>query len=155
MDRVMQQTSWSSPRYEIIDKEEKFQLSVDVPGVKMEDIDVSLEDGVLSINGHRESLDPNYSFSSKFSQSFSLDPAVELDKFTASLTNGVLVVTAPKDMKKIEANIRKIPITQMDNANQPSLNAAAAEKEIGDEKIDAKESNEEESHQNMKETVEA
>ena len=155
MDRVMQQTPWSSPRYEIIDNEEKFQLSVDVPGVKMEDIDVSLEDGVLSISGHRESLDPNYSFSSKFSQSFSLDPAVELDKFTASLTNGVLVVTAPKDMKKIEANIRKIPITQMDNANQPSLNAAAAEKEIGDEKIDAKESNEEESHQNMKETVEA
>ena len=62
MDGVRQQNSWSSPRYEIVDNDERFQLSVDVPGVKIENLDVSLDDGVLLISGHRESLDPTVAF---------------------------------------------------------------------------------------------
>merc|ERR1739849_70932 len=50
-------------------------------------------------------------YTSKFSKTFSLDKTVEVDKFTASLNNGVLVVSAPKDLAKLEENIRKIPIT--------------------------------------------
>jgi HSP20 family protein len=110
MDRAFQQRPSSSPRYEITDNEDKFQLAVDVPGVKMEDINVSVDDHVLTVSGHRESVDASYRFTSRFSQSFSLDPAVDMDKFSASLENGVLVVTAPKDMKKIESNVRQIPI---------------------------------------------
>eukprot|EP00980_Cylindrotheca_fusiformis_P002554 scaffold606_cov63-Cylindrotheca_fusiformis.AAC.1 len=41
----------ASPRYELIDNDEKFQLSVDVPGVKADDIDVSLEDRYLTVTG--------------------------------------------------------------------------------------------------------
>lgn len=115
MNRAFSQQSWTSPRYEITDSDNKFQLAVDVPGVKIENIDVSLEDGVLTVSGHREATDPNYSFKSRFSQSFSLDPAVDVDKFTADLKNGVLTVAAPKDLKKIEANIRKIPIAQAED----------------------------------------
>merc|ERR1712025_270319 len=47
----------------------------------------------------------------KFSKSFSLDKTVDVDKFTASLNNGVLVVSAPKDLEKLEENVRRIPIT--------------------------------------------
>ena len=126
MDRAMReqqqqrmyQSSVSSPRYEITNNDEKFQLAVAVPGVKMEDLSVNLEDNVLTVSGHRgeRSGDDNtansYSFTSKFSQSFSLsDPSIDLDKFSATLENGVLLVTAPKDMKKLEENIRTIPIT--------------------------------------------
>merc|ERR1712232_1468548 len=102
----------TSPRYELVDNDEKFQLSVDVPGVKMEDIDVSLEDGYLTVSGQRLSSNENSRFASKFSQSFSLDPAVDVEKFSANLDNGVLVVAAPKDMKRIEENVVRIPIVQ-------------------------------------------
>ena len=103
----------SSPRYEITDNDEKFELAVDVPGVKMEDIDISLDDGILMVSGRREATDSDYSFTSKFSQSFQLDPSIDVDKFTANLKNGVLIVSAPKDLKRIEENIRTIPITQL------------------------------------------
>lgn len=107
-----QQNTMASPRYELVDNDEKFQLSVDVPGVKMEDIDVSLEDGYLTVSGQRLSSNENSRFASKFSQSFSLDPAVDVEKFSANLDNGVLVVAAPKDMKRIEENVVRIPIVQ-------------------------------------------
>merc|ERR1719218_104738 len=102
----------ASPRYELVDNEDKFQLSVDVPGVKMDDINVSLEDGYLTVSGQRLSSNDNSRFTSKFSQTFSLDAAVDVDNFTASLNDGVLVVAAPKDMKRIEENITKIPVVQ-------------------------------------------
>ena len=78
----------------------------------MEDIDVSLEDGHLTVSGQRLSSRDNYRFASKFSQTFSLDPAVDVDQFSANLDNGVLIVAAPKDMKRIEENIKKIPVMQ-------------------------------------------
>ena len=78
----------------------------------MEDIDVSLEDGHLTVSGQRLSSRDNYRFASKFSQTFSLNPAVDADQFSANLDNGVLIVAAPKDMKRIEENIKKIPVMQ-------------------------------------------
>jgi len=79
----------------------------------IEDIDVSMEDGYLTVSGHRRSSSNDSSrFTSKFSQTFSLDAAVDVEKFTASLSDGVLVVAAPKDMKRIEENITKIPVVQ-------------------------------------------
>jgi HSP20 family protein len=112
----------SSPRYEITDNDERFQVAVDVPGVKMEDINVSLEeDGkILTISGQRESTNERYSFTSRFAQSFTLDSAVDTEKITANLKNGVLIIAAPKNMALIEQAIRKIPITQLDDiAGQP------------------------------------
>lgn len=99
------------PRCQVIDDEKLFQLSIDVPGVKPDDMSISLEDGYLTVRGQRISADENSQFSSKFSQTFSLDPAVDVDSFQANLENGVLTISAPKDMKKLEENIRRIPIT--------------------------------------------
>merc|ERR1719218_340536 len=90
----------ASRRYELVDNEDKFQLSVDVPGVKMDDIDVSLEDGYLTVTGQRLSSSDNSRFTSKFSQTFSIDAAVDVDNFTAALSDGVLVVAAPKDIRE-------------------------------------------------------
>jgi HSP20 family molecular chaperone IbpA len=100
----------TSPRYELLDNDEKFQLTVDVPGVKKEDIDIRLQEGLLTIRGYREAKDEKSLVTSQFSQTFYLDPSIDVEKFTANLEKGVLVVTAPKDMKKLEENVRKIPI---------------------------------------------
>merc|ERR1712207_82945 len=100
-----------SNRYQLIDNDKKFQVTLDVPGVKEEDIDIKLDDGQLTIEGHRIMASESSGYSSKFSRSFSLDPSVDADSITATLKNGVLVVTAPKDLAKLEDKIRRIPIT--------------------------------------------
>ena len=101
----------------------------------MEDIDVSLEDNVLTIRGQREVMqrseskdaESSSSMIKKFSQSFSLnDPTIVVEKITANLENGVLIVAAPKDIKRIEENIRKIPITSTTAAAAAAAAATAA-----------------------------
>jgi HSP20 family protein len=131
--RMFDQTGISSPRYELVDDEDKFKLSVDVPGVKKEDIDIQLEDGFLTVKGHREASTDSSHFSSRFSQTFSLDRNVDVDQFTATLSNGVLTIAAPKDIKKLEESIRRIPIA----AGEPSVPTLEATEE--QQKIDIQE----------------
>jgi HSP20 family molecular chaperone IbpA len=109
------QVTFSSNRYELIDNEEKFQLTVDVPGIKEEHLDIKLDDGQLTVKGQRIVESESSRSSSRFAQSFYLDPTVDVDNFTATLKNGVLVVSAPKDLGKLEENIRRIPITPLED----------------------------------------
>merc|ERR1712125_174009 len=97
-------------RYELVDNNEKFELTVDVPGVKEDDIDIKLEENLLTVQGQRTASSESSNFTSKFSKTFSLDQTVDVEKFTASLKNGVLTVSAPKDLEKLEANVRRIPV---------------------------------------------
>jgi HSP20 family protein len=114
MNRATREITQTSPRYEVTDDDEKFQLAIDVPGMTSKDITIGIEDDgkFLTIKGTRESASDTYRFTSKFSQCFSIDPSVEIDKFSANLENGVLVVSAPKDLKKIEERVRTIPISE-------------------------------------------
>merc|ERR1712017_56154 len=66
------------------------------------------------MGGQRVSASDSSRFTSKFSQTFSLDPTVDVESFTATLNNGVLVVSAPKDLAKLEENVRKIHITPLE-----------------------------------------
>lgn len=107
----------SSPCYEITENDKQFQLSVDVPGVKTEDINIEMQEGgrVLSISGGRkihkiEDDGTKTSSESRFEKRFVLDQSVDIEKITANLQDGVLTVTAPKnlDFKKVH----KVPILQ-------------------------------------------
>merc|ERR1712194_590414 len=136
VDRHQQQqvNRYQSQRYELIDNNEKFELKVDVPGVKEEDIDIKLDDGKLTIQGQRVEMSR---FTSSFSKTFSLDPTVDVDKFTASLNNGVLSVSAPKDLAKLEENVRKIPITSFvdDITDEKMTTDEDNKKEIDDDEV--------------------
>ena len=69
---------------------------------------------------------------------FSLDPSVDVDQLSANLNNGVLSVTAPKDLKRIEAGVRKIPITTHELPavkNTEELPKVTAQKEEADEEV--------------------
>mmetsp|Transcript_17688 Transcript_17688/g.19836 ORF Transcript_17688/g.19836 Transcript_17688/m.19836 type:complete len:229 (+) Transcript_17688:74-760(+) len=128
---------YPSQRYELIDNNEKFELKVDVPGVKEEDIDIKLDDGKLTIQGQRGAMSDMSRFTSKFSKTFSLDPTVDVDKFTASLKNGVLIVAAPKDLAKLEENVRRIPITSVvdDITDEKMTTDEDNKKEIDDDEV--------------------
>lgn len=96
----------SSPCYEVTENEKQFQLAIDVPGVKMEDITVEFldHDHVLRISGgrkvHQEGNDGTVVESeSKFVKRFAMDQSVDATKVTANLQDGVLTINAPKDAK--------------------------------------------------------
>jgi HSP20 family protein len=129
-----------SPHYEISNNSEQLQIALDLPGVKLEDLDVSVEESgkILTIRGHRSDRTGDSSFSSKFTQSFSLDPVIDVEKISANLMDGVLTVTAPKDMKRLEANIKSIHIspTAPPKMETPQLSAAEVEANDEDEVMD-------------------
>lgn len=103
------------PQFKVVTNNDKeFNVAIDVPGMKMDDIQITLENDnkVLVVSGLRESKGDGYFFGSKFSQRFSLDATVVIDRLSAHLENEVLIITAPKDLTKSENNnIRRIPIT--------------------------------------------
>jgi HSP20 family protein len=126
----------TSPRYEINDDDEAFQVALDVPGVKSSDIDISVveEDGqqVLTVRGQREIGKDDASRTAKFSKSFSLHPTVDTDKITAQLNNGVLLVSAPKNVAKLEEMIKKIPVMQVTGDSIPMESVASSDAKVID-----------------------
>lgn len=116
-------------RYEIMSNDDhEFKVAIDVPGMDADDILVTLENDnkVLKVSGSRESKGDGYSFSSKFSQSFNIDPNVNIDKFSAQMDKGVLIIAAPKDLKRLENSTRKIPIKSSATESVASVNDTSA-----------------------------
>ena len=91
------------PRANLIDAGSSLIVVAEVPGLSEQDIKITLNQDVLSISGEREVKAPEgYSVhrqerrSVRFSRSFALPCAVNADKTTASVKNGVLTVTLEK-----------------------------------------------------------
>ena len=84
-----------------------YYLEIDLPGVKKENIDISVNDGVLTISGERKlekkEEKENYvrieSFFGRFERSFKLPPDADLDNIEAKYEDGVLKIFIPKKKK--------------------------------------------------------
>ena len=98
--------------YEIHEDDEKYSIAIDVPGVKSEDMTIKLEENghVLNLSGGRKIKKGDDTVSeTKFVKRFTIGDNVDVDKIAASLSDGVLEVTAPKKaVEKKEAHIIKI-----------------------------------------------
>jgi len=96
-----------SPAVDIINKEDSVQLNVELPGMEKENIDVNIEDKVLTISGERKfkqkSKDDYYrreiNFGS-FKRAFTLSDDILTDEVTADYVDGILKVTLKKDTVK-------------------------------------------------------
>merc|ERR1719410_2232430 len=109
------------PSYNIEHKKQSdnggIELSMDLPGVRKEDINVQLEDNgrFLRISGKRISNLNNGStnYIAEFNKVFRINECnLEVDKMNVSLKDGVLRVVAPeKDVSEYES-IRKLPIIE-------------------------------------------
>lgn len=97
-------TNQSSLPYDVIEKDNHFLLSFDMPGVKEEDIKVEVLENKLTVSGERHSLfsdSEGVRYSSeqrygRFLRSFNLPESVETDKIEANFENGVLAIAIPK-----------------------------------------------------------
>ncbi|RVA37258.1 Hsp20/alpha crystallin family protein [Mesorhizobium sp. M7D.F.Ca.US.004.03.1.1] len=93
------------PRVEISDGEKEIRVTAEVPGMEEKDIEVLLDDGVLTLKGEKrsETEDKDRQFSERFYGRFErrvpLGHEVEEDKADARFKNGVLTVTLPKTAK--------------------------------------------------------
>ena len=100
-DRV--RGSWS-PAVNILETKDAIVITADLPGLKAEDVDVTVDNGVLTIRGERRleeaSEGETYHRVERvygvFERTFTLPNSVEVSKIDAKFRNGEMVVTLPK-----------------------------------------------------------
>lgn len=93
------------PAIDVKDENSHYLITVDVPGVDPKNIDVSIDNGVLTVKGHKETKTKvetkNYvrveRSKGSFCRSISLAEAVDSPRVSAKSKNGVLEIIAPKN----------------------------------------------------------
>jgi HSP20 family protein len=117
LSRTSQLLSGWTPALDVHEDKDNFVVHAELPGMKREEIEVSLHDGMLSISGERK-LDKQYEeaevyrterFFGKFQRTVTLPAPVAADKVKAQYQDGILTITLPKTEaakpKQIEVNI--------------------------------------------------
>ncbi len=97
-------TAQWSPTVDIKEEADRFVIYADIPGVKPEEIDVNMEDGVLTIKGEKQSESKTEENGYKrvertfgsFYRRFSLPDTADPDGITAKTKHGVLELVIPK-----------------------------------------------------------
>ncbi|MCH8301312.1 MAG: Hsp20/alpha crystallin family protein [Proteobacteria bacterium] len=92
------------PAVDIVEEKDRYVLRADVPGVKPEDIDVNMENGILTVSGerHQESTEEAQGMrrvervSGKFYRRFTLPDTADAEEISAKSANGILEVIIPK-----------------------------------------------------------
>jgi HSP20 family protein len=103
------------PNVEVSETDKEIRVTAEVPGLEENDIEVLLEDGVLTLRGEKksEAEDNSRQFSERyygrFERRLALGREVEQDNVAATFKNGVLTVTLPKTAKA-QANAKRIAI---------------------------------------------
>jgi HSP20 family protein len=93
------------PSLEISDNEKEIRVTAEVPGLDEKDIEVLLDDGVLTLKGEKrsETEDMDKQFSERYYGTFErripLGYEIEEEKTDARFKNGVLTVILPKTAK--------------------------------------------------------
>ena len=93
-----------SPALDVEENDEAFTLHIELPGVSAEDVDVSIEENVLTVSGERQFYSDKdadgfrrveRSFG-RFHRAVRLPDRVDPDKVSAGYKDGLLTVTVPK-----------------------------------------------------------
>jgi HSP20 family protein len=95
------------PSVDVSETDGEYQIKAEIPDVKKEDVKVTLEDGVLTIQGERkqEKEDNGKKYHrvertyGSFVRSFTLPDLVDVEKVTAEFKDGVLNLQLPKSEK--------------------------------------------------------
>lgn len=106
-----------SPLVELKDKQDHYELALELPGIEEKDIDVQFADGVLTVSGEKrgekkekagDCLISERSFGS-FQRRVSMPPDVDPDSIEAKFRHGVLEIMIGKD-KDAAQRVRKIAV---------------------------------------------
>lgn len=122
---VFSKSDYFAPACEILDEEKFYSISLDIPGLTKDEIDIEVKDNRLHITGERKATyntekdnvlrtERRYG---KFSRVFSIPQNVNVEAIEAKFENGVLDLTIPKEEK---SQTRKISISGLRNTDVSS-----------------------------------
>jgi len=134
-------TSLAAPALAVHQDGKQIEITAELPGVNEQDIDLSIEDGVLTLSGEKKSerKDEQGDYSERsygrFERRLTLPSNIDEERCSADFENGVLKITIPKAEEKQRG--RRIPLggargqvserLQPHNDQQPSMQQAASE----------------------------
>ena len=113
-----ERTGWA-PTFEVRENKDAYLFKADLPGVKSEDLEVSLTGNRLAIHGKRDAEqqdkgDTYYTYErsyGSFTRAFTLPEGADVEHMRADLKDGVLTVIVPKtaDLKPRKINVTTAP----------------------------------------------
>ena len=112
-----------TPTVEVEETENQFMIHFEVPGLKQDELDIEVNQNVLTVSGERKreetKKEKTYHYSEraygKFKRSFTLPNNIEFGQIEAQHADGILTLVLPK---KAETQAKKIAIGKP--ASQPS-----------------------------------
>ncbi|MCB1334939.1 MAG: Hsp20/alpha crystallin family protein [Roseivivax sp.] len=107
------------PATEFVECDGEYRITAELPGMSVEDIDIKLSDGTITIRGHKseekKEEKEDYLVSERrygeFQRSLTLPSGVDADAVKADFSNGVLTVTLPKT-REAKQKERKVEVTK-------------------------------------------
>ena len=131
-DNELTRGAWS-PSVDIYENKDHIVMEAELPGMRPEDVDISIENNVLTLHGERkfEKKDEQDNFHrversyGSFTRSFTLPPTVTSENIDASFDNGVLKLTLAK---REEAKPRRIEIKASGGAQPKQIHTTASSK---------------------------
>jgi HSP20 family protein len=128
-DEGLGRGAWS-PSVDIYENKEQIVLEAELPGMKQEDFDLSIENNVITLRGERrlektEESDTYHRVERSygaFTRSFTLPQTVSAEGASAEYSNGVLRVALPK---REEAKARRIEVTGAEGGAAKTIDTTA------------------------------
>lgn len=97
------ESGMNQPAVDLYENEHNYYARFELPGVKKEEIDLELENAVLTLKSRvsekaekDEKAEAEQTAHYKFERSISVPDGVDLDKVSAAMADGILTVTMPK-----------------------------------------------------------
>lgn len=104
-------SSW--PHIELSEEDDRIKVVADLPGLEERDVEITLEEGMLTLKGHKKGEENGRYYSERFEGIFEraipVGQDVDPDKVKASFKNGVLTVNLPKK-PEAQRQVRRITI---------------------------------------------
>jgi len=102
--RLQKSFGVSAPAVDVAEQDSVYEITAELPGIDEKDVELTLEDDVLTIKGEKrqetEEKQKDYYLSERhygsFQRSFRMPDGADLEKVSAAFKNGVLRVTVPK-----------------------------------------------------------
>jgi HSP20 family protein len=83
--------------YNVNETENDYTLEVSLPGFEKSDINIRVENDMLTLSHNNDQASETFSWKHSFTKSFTLPKYVNTKKVTAELENGILNIVVPKE----------------------------------------------------------
>jgi len=112
-------TGITLPAVNVLDSDNEFVVEMAVPGLKKSDFDINIDNHILSIGVEKETKNEENSENytrrefgySSFKRTFAIPESVNVDKISASYTDGIMKVLLPKRDEAKKKPLRNIKIS--------------------------------------------